>query len=77
MGEMICPKRRSRYEVINQLRDEWRARGISRIDLAEETGYHKMILGRYERGETTPSLQRLVDWCEALGFELSLKRKAE
>lgn len=60
----------SRFEVIRQLRAIREQRGIDRITLAELMGYHHMMLGRWERGEATPSLQRLQDWCDALGVRL-------
>lgn len=69
------PTRRSRFPIVARLADFRADRGIARADLAEIVGYHVMILGRYERGECTPSLQRLSDWAEALGFELDLRPK--
>lgn len=72
-GVVRAPVKSSRYPVIQKLIDARIAQNVARVDLAESTGYHVMILGRYERGETTPSLQRLTDWCNALGFELDIR----
>jgi transcriptional regulator with XRE-family HTH domain len=38
---------------IIELRKE---KGLSQTDLANELGIHKNVLGRYERGEATPSV---------------------
>ena len=46
---------------------------ITRRELAERMGYHHVMLGRWERGEARPSLQRLIDWSEPLGLKLCLK----
>ena len=75
-GVVRLPRTRSRYGVVNELADARVEQGIARVDLAEAAGYHVMILGRYERGEATPSLQRLVDWAEALGFEITIKPRS-
>lgn len=74
-GVVRGTKKKSRYGVVNRLAEIRVERNIARIDLAEHVGYHVMVIGRYERGESTPSLQRLVDWCDALGLELALRPK--
>ena len=33
-----------------------KAKGLSQTDLAAQLGVHKNVLGRYERGEATPSV---------------------
>lgn len=78
-SELRCKRRRtakqSRYPIIRQL---WRAReieGYARVDLAERMGYHAMMLGRWERGEATPSLRRLHDWADCLGFHIAVRTK--
>lgn len=60
----------SRFAVIRTLRGLREQRGIDRVELAEIMGYHPQMLGRWERGEGTPSVQRLHDWCDALGVDL-------
>ena len=43
---------------IIELRKE---KGLSQTDLANELGIHKNVLGRYERGEATPSVADLLN----------------
>lgn len=71
-GCVRLPKTQSRFAVIRELAAARVAAGVARIDLAEMAGYHVQILGRYERGETTPSLQALTDIANALGFRLTI-----
>ena len=75
-GAVRLPRKRPRYPFISRLAEIRVAKSLPRIDLAEAAGYHVMILGRYERGETIPSVQRLVDWCDALGCEIIIREKA-
>src|ERR1700719_1426485 len=58
-------KRRSLL-TLNTLWEIREASRIARITLAEAMGYHHVILGRWERGKSMPSLQRLSDWCNTL-----------
>jgi DNA-binding transcriptional regulator YiaG len=46
---------------------------ITRYDLAAHMGYHYAMLGRWERGDAMPSLQKLIDWAETLGLALALE----
>jgi DNA-binding XRE family transcriptional regulator len=64
--------KRARYKCIRDLWDLRLLRGQTREQLAEVIGLHPMIISRYERGETTPSLRKLHDWCEALNVTLSI-----
>lgn len=57
------------FQALKQLRED---KGIKRTDLAERLGYHWMLLGRWERGEAAPSIQRIMDWAEALDAEIVL-----
>jgi ribosome-binding protein aMBF1 (putative translation factor) len=63
----------SRYPVIRRLREVREQHGIDRVTLADAMGYHPVMLGRWERGEATPSLQRLHDWCDALGVRVGVE----
>ena len=65
----------SHIAIINKLWEAREKQNLTRSSLGELMGYHPMIIGRYERGETRPSLLKLLDWCEVLGFELTIKRK--
>lgn len=62
----------SRYAAVQQLWAIRERRGIDRVTLADAMGYHPQMLGRWERGEATPSVQRLHDWCDALGVTLTV-----
>lgn len=75
MGIVRRPKKGSRFAIINRLAAIREQRNVTRPDLGERVGYHHVQLGRYERGEATPTLQRLADWCEALGLELDVRPK--
>lgn len=66
---------RRRYPIITQLREIREAQDIPRKVVGHKLGYHPMTLGRWERGETLPSLQALGDWCEVLGAELCASPK--
>ncbi len=45
-------------------------RKISQGELAKRVGIHTNILGRYERGETTPNIDMAVKLADALGVSL-------
>ena len=67
----------SRIKVIQEL---WRIReerSISRKVLARIAGYHTGMIQRYEKGDAVPSLLKLIDWCDALGCELTVVQKRE
>lgn len=73
MGKVRTPKKQSRFAVVREL-TALRVKGeITRDDLEAHVGYHKMMIGRFERGETTPSLKTLSDWANALGVEITTK----
>lgn len=66
---------RSKIPFIGALFDERVRQGLTRRQLCEKMGYHPVMLARWERGEQRPSLLKLVDWCDALGVELIVRRK--
>jgi len=43
---------------------------ISQQELAEKAGIHPNVLGRYERGEATPSVEMAAKLANALGISL-------
>ena len=61
-----------RYPVVARLREIRERHGIPRKVVEHEMGYHRMTLGRWERGETLPSCQALHDWCQYLGVRLEV-----
>lgn len=58
------------YPVVAQLAAARGAEKISQRALSYKMGYDCVTVGRWERGETLPSLQAVYDWCEALGVEM-------
>lgn len=74
-GVIRLPKTHSKFRVVRELAEARVRHEVSRIDLGEASGYHHMMIGRYERGETTPSLKTLCDLAEALGYDVVLTPK--
>jgi transcriptional regulator with XRE-family HTH domain len=50
-----------------------RRAGISQAELAQRSGVAASLIGRYERYEVTPSLERVRELVRACGFELSFR----
>lgn len=50
-----------------------RRAGISQAELGRRSGVPPSLIGRYERYEVTPSLERLRELLKAAGFELSFR----
>jgi transcriptional regulator with XRE-family HTH domain len=50
-----------------------RRAGLSQAELGARSGVAPSLIGRYERNEVTPSLERLRDLLRACGFELSFR----
>jgi uncharacterized protein len=50
-----------------------RRAGISQAELGRRSGVPPSLIGRYERYEVTPSLERLRSLIRAAGFELSIR----
>lgn len=74
-GVIRLPKSRSKFRVVRELAEARVRHEVARVDLGEAAGYHHMMIGRYERGETTPSLKTLCDLADALGYDVVLKPK--
>ena len=58
------------YPIVCELRQIRERRQIPRKVLEHAMGYHRLTLGRWERGETLPSLQALHDWAAYLGVDI-------
>jgi ribosome-binding protein aMBF1 (putative translation factor) len=75
-GKLGLSRRRTTKSSTNPvIRRLWELRereGITRVQLAAKMGYHPIMLGKWERGEATPTLQRIRDWCQALGADLKV-----
>jgi transcriptional regulator with XRE-family HTH domain len=50
-----------------------RRAGISQAELAQRSGVAASLIGRYERYEVVPSLERLRELVRACGLELSFR----
>jgi transcriptional regulator with XRE-family HTH domain len=50
-----------------------RRAGISQAELGRRSGVPSSLIGRYERYEVIPSLERLRSLLRAAGFELSIR----
>src|SRR5712692_7490888 len=50
-----------------------RRAGMSRAELGRRSGVPASLIGRYERYEVIPSLERLRSLLRAAGFELSIR----
>jgi transcriptional regulator with XRE-family HTH domain len=50
-----------------------RRAGISQAELGQRSGVPPSLIGRYERYEVMPSLERLRSLLRAAGFELSIR----
>ncbi|HZO96133.1 MAG TPA: helix-turn-helix transcriptional regulator [Gaiellaceae bacterium] len=50
-----------------------RRAGISQVELARRSGVAASLIGRYERYEVIPSLERLRELVRGCGFELSFR----
>jgi transcriptional regulator with XRE-family HTH domain len=62
-------------EIMRELREQRRRRGIRLIDLQEAVGYHRTAIGNWERGKYSPPLVALVDLCQAIGVTLHIEIK--
>lgn len=60
-----------------QLKAARRARRMTLGELAEKTGYDRVTISRWERGDRSPVLSRFIDWATALGFDIRLRPGAD
>lgn len=62
--------------IIDALRSARIKRNYSQERLAKVLGYDRFTIGRWERGEMSPTFGSLLNWCDILGFELTLHNKS-
>lgn len=55
------------HPVIQLLREIRIQQQMSQVALAQQLGYHISTISYWEQGHSTPSLNRLEDWANALG----------
>ena len=66
---------RKNFEIIKLLHRERKKRKIPLKLMEHMLSVGMDVVGQWERGEHKPPLDRLVKWCDSLGFELVLKRR--
>ena len=59
-------------DIGKRLRELRKDKGLSQRDIEDRTGLPKAYVSIVENGRTTPTLQMLVRWAEALDVELYL-----
>ena len=63
-------------DIIQELRRARVNQGMAQFDLAEASGYNRSVLAKYETSHSYPAhLQKLCNWAEALGYDLTLVKK--
>jgi transcriptional regulator with XRE-family HTH domain len=60
-------------QIMRELRQHRRRRGIRLIDLQEVVGYHRTAIGNWERGKYSPPLVALANLCQAIGVTLHIE----
>lgn len=60
-------------EIIERIKKEAEAKGISRYRIAREIGTSDAQVRKWFNGEVFPTLQKLVALCDAVGLEIELK----
>jgi transcriptional regulator with XRE-family HTH domain len=61
--------------IIVALRQERLNLKLRLVDVSDKTGYHYNAIQRWEAGKVAPSVQAVVDYANALGFDVVLKKK--
>ena len=63
------------HPIMDELRAERRARGITQAELARRSGHAHNAICQWERGDRKIFLHSLDDLAGALGFTLNLDRR--
>lgn len=66
--------RKSLPPVIIQLRRAREGQGLTQSQLAKRIGVDRVHIQKWENLWNRPRFQMLIDWANALGFELSVKQ---
>lgn len=67
----------SRCDIIKQLRQERILCGLSRKEVATRAGYEEHCIAEWERGKNQITIPKLIDWAQALGFDVVLIPREE
>lgn len=79
-GMGLRRRRKSKQPKDGVLAALWQRRvelNMTRADLAEHTGYHKVQIARWERGEDHPRFRALMDWAQSLGLEITVAPRSQ
>lgn len=69
--------KRNANEIVLRLRMIRRMQDVTHRELAARSGYHAVSFSRWENGRAVPNLEHVIDWADALGYELTIKAKGE
>jgi len=61
--------------LVSELRKERVKLKLSLLAVSEKIGYHYNSIQQWETNKISPSVQSIVDYADALGFDVVLKRK--
>lgn len=67
---------KSDIPIIRALVELRQQRRIQRKELAAHLGQHVVHVAKWERGELKPKLANLLNWCDALGVELTIQPRS-
>ncbi|HAU87480.1 MAG TPA: XRE family transcriptional regulator [Lachnospiraceae bacterium] len=63
------------YQIVSDITELRRSRGISQHELANITGIKQPVIARMEKGTTNPRLDTVIKIVEALDYELKIVPK--
>lgn len=63
--------------LLAPLVDRRRATGMTQRELSDRVRRCQEQVNKWERGVNEPCLRNLQSWCDALGYELTIKPKDE
>lgn len=66
--------KQSRFAIVRELRAARRASGLRQDVLAKLVGTLPVQIAKWERGETVPRFASFLDWAEALGYRVELRK---
>lgn len=63
--------------LVGELRKERVKLKLSLLAVSEKVGYHPNSIQQWETNKISPSVQSIIDYANALGFDVVLKRREE